>query len=371
MTYTKEDYLKDVFENTIENEEWELYLLFSLLYYMYGNSKKWKKNYGFTNMFNEKKDVISFKWITPKWWSYNTTYTYLFFIFKKLDIKVDTNYSKNNIEEFFNTLNEKGDKKTIWVYETDNHLVDRFLNKEETTLLFEEPLFFYLEGGFLEWCEIINDFGTEENIEKILELIDAKINNFVDWWLEKEYGVLSFNKQKELLLNNIAKLHNFYWTNFQIKESEFWEEWEGNKFTYIHFFVFLFRYEYIKIDKFSSVEEDPLLGNKWVYIWENEKYSFHIFIKPKLENLIKWWFKLKELILEKIFDEEYKQITIKKKKSWELHLLEWNLEFIWDDNKQVELKKRYPHSDITSKNYEWITNKYEVIEKTRLDIKEE
>ena len=70
--------------------------------------------------------------------------------------------------------------------------------------------------------------------------------------------------------------------------------------------------------------------------------------------------------VSRLFDEAYKEIRIRKK-NWEPHLLEWSLEFEWNENKFVELRKKYPNSEINTKNYKGKTQKYEIREKLRLD----
>ncbi len=363
------EYFDEMFEETFENEEWELYLLFSLVYYMAWHFRwKWKSSYWFSSLFEEKRDVINPNWITPKWWTFRKTYTYLSIMFKKLDIKVDVDFSKEKIEDFINILN-KWKKRKFNYYKTENPYVDRFINKEETSIFFEEPLFLYLEDEFYEWIEIKNNFNTDENIEKILDLIDEKIIDFVDWTLEKNYWVYSFNRQKEILLNKLATFQNLYWNMFRISEDNFWEKWNEKSFCYIYFFIFLFRSEHISISDIFSVDEIPLFDEEWGYLCENEKYSFTVHLKTKLIDLIQSWTNLKEVILDKIFDEEYKQITVKKK-NWQPHLLEWKLEVLWDENKFIELKKKFPTSDINTKNYKWKTQKYQITEKLYLDNKD-
>ncbi len=360
------DFVYNMHEETFENEEWELYLLFSLVYYMAWYFRwKWKPNHWFLNIMKEKKDTINIHWITPKWWSYRKTHFYLFVLFKELNIKADVDSVKESLELFFNIWN-KWEKKKFNYKNVDNDSVYRFLNKEETTIFFEEPLFLLLEDKFYEWIRIKNNFDTDENIEKIFTLIDEKIKDFVDWTLEKNYWVYSFNKQKEILLNKLATFQNLIWNMFKISEDNFWEKWNEKSFCYLYFFIFLFRNDYIYISDISSTDEIPLFDEKWDYLCENEKYSFGVYLKPKIISLIEWWIKLKEVILDKVFDDEYKEITIQKK-NWKPYLLEWNLEFIGDENKFIELKKKFPYSKIEVDVHDEKINKYKLKEKIKLE----
>jgi len=361
-----QEFLDDIFEDTFENEEWELYLLLSLLNYMVWYFRwKWKNTYWFWNFLNKENDLMVPNMLTPKWWSFRKTYIYLYFIFQKLDIEVETDFSLEDIEKFVNILN-KWDKKEI-KYETKNKTLDEFINKWNTTIFFKEPVFLFLEDKFYEWIEIKNNFNTDENIEKIVDLIDEKVADFINWDLSEKYWLYSFNKQKEILLNKLALVQNLYWNMFRINEEEFWDKWDNKSFSYLHFFAFLMRKEYITVSEIFSVEDTPIFDEKWDYLCENEKYSFTVLLKDKFITLLKWWVNLKETILDKIFDTDIKEISIKKKLNWELHLLEAKKEFIWDENKFVELRKKFPHSEINTKNYAWKTQKYEVIEKIKLE----
>lgn len=360
-----QEYLDKAYEVTLENDEWELFLLFALAYYMAWYSRwPWDKKYGFLNMFWKKRDFITFNAITPKWWSFRKTHIHLFSLFKKLWIEVDVNFSKKDIEHFINILNE-WEREVFNHYDTKNTLVDRFINKEETTVFFSEFLFFFLEDKFYDWVEIKNNFNTDENIEKILALIDAKISYFVNWDLEKKFWVYSFDKQKEILLMELAKIQNIFWNMFKISEDNFWKKWEEQKFCYLYFFIFLFRNDYISIQDISPIDDTPIFDEQWNYECENEKYSLWIYLEPKINTLIDEWGNLKEKVLDKIFDTEYKQITIKKK-NWELHSLEGEINIYWDDTKFIDLKNKYPYSKIETEIHNWNTHKYKITEKIKL-----
>jgi len=360
------EFIDDIFEDTFENEEWELYLLLAILNYMAWYFRwKWKNSYWMWSFLEKKSDLMVPNMLTPKWWSFRKTYIYLYSIFKKLEIEVETDFSLEDIEKYVNILN-KWDKKNI-KYKTNNKGLDEFINKWNSKIFFKEPIFLFLEDKFYEWIEVKNNFDTDENIEKILKLIDEKIENFVSWELSKKYWLYSFNKQKEILLNKMAINQNILWNMFRVSEDSFWDEWNKNSFSYLHFFTFLLRQKYIKISELYSVDDTPIFDEKLDYLCENEKYSLMIYLDKSFIDLLRWWINLKETILDKIFDKEVKNILIKKKKNWELHLLEAKMDFIWDENKFVDLKQKFPNSEIKTQNYKWQTHKYEVIEKTKLD----
>lgn len=360
MNSEVDDYLKKIFVDNLENEEWELFLLFSLAYHMGWYFRwEWNEQFWFDAYLFDKNDVINFNWITPKWWGYRKTYIYLFSLFKELKITVDIDLNKESIEKFTNLLKD-------WIYKTDNDLLDRLINKEETNIFFNELLFLFIEHDFYEFFEIKNDFDSNDNIKKIFNIIDDKIANFVNWDLTKKYWVYSFNKQKEVLLDKLSNTQSIHWNMFRISEDNFWDKWNEKSFCYLYFFIFLFRNKYITINEIYSVDEIPIFNEEWKYVSENEKYSFMVYLQPKIIDLINWWINLKELILDKIFNEEYKQITIKKKK-WAPYMLESDLSILWDDKRFVELKKLYPYSEIKVDIHNEKINNYKIKERIKLN----
>lgn len=359
-------FLNKTFEDTFENEEWELYLLLSLLNYMVWYFRwKWEKTYWFWNFLEKKSDVMVPNMLTPKWWSFQKTYIYLHSLFKKLEIEVETDFSLKIMEAYSTLLNKWKDNKIT--YETQNHYLDEFINKWNSKIFFKEPVYLFLEDKFYEWIEIKNNFNTDENVEKILKIIDEKVEEFVSGELSKKYWLDSFDKQKEILLDKMAINQNILWNMFKISEENFWDEWDKTNFAYLHFFAFLLRKEYIKISELYSVEDTPIFDNKWNYLCENEKYSLMVYLNSSFVELLKWWIGVKEKILERIFDKDVKSILIKKKNNWELHWLEAKRSFVGDNNKLIELVKQYPNSDINTKNYKWKTQKYEITEKIKFD----
>jgi hypothetical protein len=75
---------------------------------------------------------------------------------------------------------------------------------------------------------------------------------------------------------------------------------------------------------------------------------------------------VKNMILDKIFDEDYKRISITRK-HWELHMMEWELEIEAGMTKFVDLQKQYPYGEISAVNHWGKAKKYKVKEKIKLD----
>jgi hypothetical protein len=115
--------------------------------------------------------------------------------------------------------------------------------------------------------------------------------------------------------------------------------------------------EYFAYDWFEIVKGRilPLKDKRDMYDVYYENKEWKVINSSQFEN-----------IKDMISNTEYKQITVKKK-NWKPHSLEWSLEVLWDETKFVELRKKYPNSDINTKNYKWKTQKYEITEKLKFE----
>jgi len=118
-----------------------------------------------------------------------------------------------------------------------------------------------------------------------------------------------------------------------------------------HFSEFL-SYDWFEIVKWKII---PLEDKRDMYDVYYENKEWKVINRDQFEN-----------IRDMISNTDYKQITVKKK-NWRPHLLEWSLEVLWDETKFVELRKKYPNSNINTQNYKWQTQKYEVTEKLKFE----
>ena len=96
---------------------------------------------------------------------------------------------------------------------------------------------------------------------------------------------------------------------------------------------------------------------------ENTKYWIRIL--PDFKKILDEIEEKRSLILDKVFDEKYNEIKIKKQK-WEISFIEWQINIYWDDTKFVDLKKQYPFSKIETDIHKWKINKYSIKEKIKL-----
>jgi len=280
---------------------------------------------------------------------------------------------KHNILTFLNYLQIR------WQVNLNNK-IDSFIeffdlvdwNKKDKLNYFYANFYNYLEFFELAWVDNqnIQEFFannehlrlSEEELDKIYITIKKDISIEAFWELFYEWYITDFcessyyfyyewkehKNEKRVIMNTLSYLYNIIWDTFEIDEAIM------SKKQKISFDEFIISYFYIW---FIDIE--------WVTFKDNNPV-FKIKILPKLWEVLEEIENTRALILDKLFDEAYKEIRIRKK-NWEPHLLEWNLEFEWDENKFVELRKKYPNSEINTKNYKGKTQKYEIREKLRLD----
>ena len=264
-----------------------------------------------------------------------------------------------------------------------NNKIDNFLeffdlvywSKKDKLNYFYANFYNYLEFFEIAWNgelekQDIHEFFTnneylkhrEEELDKLYITIkkDISVENFWEFFYEwyitdffesvyySYYELWNHNKDKRVIMNTLSYLYNVLWDTFEIDQNIL------NKKQQIFFDKFLTSYFYIW---FLDIESVTFKDNNPV---------FKIKILPKLWDILEEIENTRALILDKLFDEAYKEIRIRKK-NWEPHLLEGSLEFEWDENKFVELRKKYPNSEINTKNYKGKTQKYEIREKLWLD----
>lgn len=215
---------------------------------------------------------------------------------------------------------------------------------------------------FESWLHLSLD---ENTLTELKIIIKKDINNRYFWdnyykaYLEDIFSMVlntyyesfsedsRYKKEQATITNTLSNLYCLYWNTFKLDFSLL-------KNKDIHLIECLMSFYYLwllDIDGFQSSKSE-------VY--------FNIVISEELELSLSKFNKDINLIWERLLNEAYKKLEIKKK-NWELHLLEWSLEIIWDENKFVDLRNKYPNSDINTKNYKWKTQKYEIKEKIKFN----
>ena len=264
-------------------------------------------------------ESINIKYITPIGWTKKEVFIQLksdlegFYSLFEIDWYQDNNL---NIEEFF--------EKDIFLNILDLESLDIYLKRNE------------------EW-----------GIEQFLKIIEDEYYDFLDTIVNSYYYFWEFRIHKDIIYNKIENLYNLNWEKFEIIDKYFQGK---DKVFFIKAIISFYYLWFIDILDFYMEKDN---------IW-NIYYVFWITIKGKLKEIIENISEIKISILNKVFDQEYKQITIKKK-NWKLNMLEWDLEFDWTDIKFIDLKNKYPHSKIEADNYNWNISKYKVKEKIKLD----
>lgn len=267
---------------------------------------------------------------------------------------VNLNNKIDSFMEFFDLVNWNKRDKLNYFYERFCYSLGIFsfawdseLEKENIQEFFDNNKHLQLSDQELEkvYITLRKDIGIDVFWEEFYEwyITDLCESSYYFYYERKEH-----KNEKRVIMNTLSYLYNIIWDIFEVDGAIM------SKKKKISFDEFIISYFYIW---FIDIE--------WV-TFKNNNPVFKIKILPKLWDVLEEIENTRWLILDKLFDEAYKEIKIRKK-NWEPHLLEGSLEFEWDENKFVELRKKYPNSEINTKNYKGKTQKYEIREKLRLD----
>jgi len=308
-------------------------------------SNKIKSNFSNIELFEESKKkhylitFLNYFFINGQIGLYKNIENFIFF-FDLVDWSI-----KDKLTYFYHHY------KTYWLDFFELKWNEKIYNKYNIKDFFEKDIYLTLDNKDLEnlyiWQNI--DIPIDGFIEHFYKnYINDLFESVYYTYYENELMDCQYKYDKKIIINTLSYLYSLNWTKFEVREEMF------NKKQKINFDKFLISYYYVWFIEII-----------WFPSKENNK-SIKIRILPKLSKILDELEEKRELIMDKIFDEKYKELKIKKK-NWELHLLEWKLEFMWYENKYKELKNKYPNSKITWDNYKWKTTKYEVIEKIKFD----
>ena len=343
------------FPDWIEEDEWGLYIQMVLLRYMRGYLKKWNKTIRLWGL-DKKSDTIPFKNLIPKWWTCLRTHKYLIDLFGYFENDIDVIFYKEDLQKY----------SKCETYDYNRLLFHRFFNLNETQLFFENEYFCLMEDEIFQFIEIHNDFDTDENVEILFKMIGIWLEAFIDETLSKEYDLISHDAQRNLVLNKIADFHNLIWWTFKLQEKHF----QNQKISLLFVIVLLWHLNYIYILDLNCLDDIPQFDEKGRYKGEIENLHFDILITEKAHSLFEGLFEIKNLVLNAIFNEEYKSITILKQDG-KPYMFEWKREILWGDERFIDVVNKYPHSKIETDPYNGKINKYTVTEKIKLNKNEQ
>lgn len=309
--------------------------------------------------------------------------------FEKLK-RIKSNYSSeevnkelNNIYKYLIFTNFIKHSWDLNSWKNINNFLDFFWlnisNKDKLNFFFLNFHFYWLNIFELIGNDIISNYNIkdffeneiylkidEKDLENLRIIPSKKLSNkefwehFYKWYIEDFFESVyytyydnnlmdcKYKYDKKIIINTLSYLYSVLWDEFEINQKMF------NKKQEISFMEFVISYTYVWFIKITEIS-----------IAYDENITYWIKILPEFKKILDEIEEKRNLILDKIFDEKYKQITIKKK-NWEINLLEWDLEIIWDDTKFIELKKQYPFSKIETEVHNGNTNKFKIKEKIKL-----
>lgn len=306
----------------------------------------------------------------------NNAYKYFFHLSKAIKMKFDT-VRQWQLEEFpIETLwYTKKEIEKQWYTEKNewNIIFDRLLDE---TILKEKSL------PMLSLKTI-----TPPKAEILEIVIDEYIRLFMEWkWSPKD--LMPYQKLRNTIFQKISEAYEIMGVDiFHIQEKTF-DRYKGFSLTYA--IAMLWRLGYIEILDIQTVTEEWVQsipskyskekGGVYLDIDEAEterlrglfkekrmiNHIFQIKLTEKFKEVLKGFWEIRDIILDKIFDEEYKKISLTRK-WWAFYMLEGELEIETEGTKFVDLQKKYPYSEISTDNHWGKAKKYIVKEKIKLD----
>ncbi len=245
---------------------------------------------------------------------------------------------------------------------------------EEWSIFFERKVERkYMDGVALPYFVLKIDLkNKDEVISSLYKLIDE----YLDYFFKKDSSgspeELPFKKQRNIVFNAILNIYEATgYTDFTLQQRAFFRHtW----FHFNHSLLWFWRTGYIEIleannhnaDDFSSEEDD---GAGHFYKYKGVEYpnnAHKVRLSETLIKILEGMWEVKNTILDKIFDEDYKRISITRK-HWEFHMMEGEKEIEVGNTKFVDLQKQYPYGEISAVNHWGKAKKYKVKEKIKLD----
>lgn len=277
-----------------------------------------------------------------------TIFWYIWKIWEELWVKFIVVPDKN--------LDENSSLLDFW-YEKDSYSLDEFVLEA----LNEDC-----------WWEVAITIESLSNTKKstllelLLEKIDESILDFMNEGSKIIVWKKLYKKQREIFIDTI-------YTALEVVQNKkilltwkiFLKKWIDSMFPIL---IFFWRLWHLEIEEFTVYDyNDDELNANIVIDWKvlhNDRMI--ICVNDSFIGILESYGKIKDFILDKIFDEEYKKISILRK-GWKFHMIEWEKEIYGGETRFIELQKKYPYSEINAKNHKGKINKYTVTEKIKLN----
>lgn len=120
----------------------------------------------------------------------------------------------------------------------------KFFIHDEWNLMFRDSDFWNLTEDLLKLMHIKKAFSSYENLSKVEDFIHDRIDEFVSGDISRRYKLLSYEKQRSLIMN---KLSDLYWNSGDIL-NERYAQFSAYKDTApTHMLVLLWKLGYIRL----------------------------------------------------------------------------------------------------------------------------
>ena len=227
---------------------------------------------------------------------------------------------------------------------------------------------------------------TPPKIERLQVLIDELIHLFIEQDGDMK-DLMPYKKQRNIVFQKILDAYEITAIDTFFLQEKTFDKFRGFSLTYS--LAILWRLGYLEILDIQAVTEEWLQNIPARYSKEqgiildideaeiprlrelyqnsrNTNYIFQIRLTEKFKEVLKGFWEVRDIILDKIFDEEYKKISLTRK-WWAFYMIEGEKEIEVGMIKFVDLQKQYPYGEITAVNHAGKSQKYMVKEKIKLD----
>ena len=302
------------------------------------NLFKIKSNYSSEEVSNKLNNIYQFLIFTnfiQHSWDLNNwkdIYNFIDFYILQISNKDKLNFFYHHFRYYLDFFDIVFLNDNIWVLKTKD--------------FFEKEIYLKLEDEALENIRIIptKDLSNKDFWEYFYKwYMDNFFESVYYTYYDNDLMDCRYKYDKKIIINTLSYLYSVLWDKFDINEDMF------NKKQNISYIEFIISYYYVWFIDLFAISYDKKEN------WENFIW-YEIIILPKLKNILDEIEEKRTLILDKIFDEKYNEIKIKKQ-NWEVNFIEWEINIYWDDTKFIELKKQYPFTKIETKVHNEKINK--------------
>lgn len=259
-------------------------------------------------------------------------------------------YIKKDLSEAFYPANEKQIEK----YKKELIYIELNLFNEYWFKAYKKSLFTNIKLDIVSKQEYLINWSIKHYLEISSDMFDKFIKQRKQYYVKQiEESDYSYDK---LLIKVKYLLEDVVQEKWKIRFSlSNLDNIDLNKELFINSILLLVIENYIEISWQWEVLEI-------VFIKQSNQLN-----KANKDNLEENLNKVYETLNNLFYDETCKEISLKKGGDWKINMIEWVRNIDKDSSRYVDIKNKYPFSNIEGIVYKWKTLKYKVTEKIKLE----